>query len=61
MQILLKLKVALFFSVNAENDKKINDKMINFGLRSRLKRNMDPWVYCFLVTQMLQRRKFFQY
>lgn len=32
--MLLKFKVAPFFSVNAENDKKINDKiMINFGLQ----------------------------
>ena len=59
--MLLKFEVTLFFSVNAENDKKVNDKMINFGLHSRLKKNMDPWVYCFFVAQMLQTRKFFQY
>lgn len=42
--MLLKCKVAPFFSVNAENDKKVNDKIMikSSACSSRLKKNMDP-------------------
>ena len=43
--MLLKFKVAPFFSVNAENDKKINDKNNNDKLRPAVLGSRKTWIH----------------
>lgn len=59
--MLLKFKVPLFFSVNAESDKKINDKiMINFGLQFQAQEKHESIGVLFSCCTNASNKKFFQ-